>query len=211
MVESIESFVAKLQTEGVQAGQEAARKIRAEAERQAADILANARREAETIVSDARKQAQQHAAQAKSEIDLAARDTVLRLRETLSRLLTAVLSQKARAQLGDTEFLKGVLHDLILAYAQQDCQAGTEMRIKVSPELKAQLTDWALGEMGHGIQGASRITVDLKATLHEAGFEYSTDGATIEVTTDSVTALLAEIVGPELREVLSKVSAEGRK
>jgi V/A-type H+-transporting ATPase subunit E len=211
MVESIESFVAKLQTEGVQAGHEAARKIREEAERQAAEILANARKEAEAIVSGAQKQAKQHAAQAKSEIDLAARDTVLQLRETLGRLLTAVLSQKARAQLGDAEFLKGVLHDLVLAYAQQDCQAGTEIRLKVSPELKSQLTGWALGEMGHGVSGASHVRVDLKTTLREAGFEYSTNGATIEVTTDSVTALLADIVGPELREVLSKVSAEGRK
>lgn len=211
MVESIESFVAKLQAEGVQAGQQAALKIRTEAERQAADIVARARREAETIVSTSERQAKQTLAQAKAEIDLAARDVVLELREKLGRILTAIIAQKVRSQLSDPEFLKGVLHDLILAYAQQDCQAGTDLRIKVSPEMKAKLAGWALGEMGHGLTTPSRVSVDLKATLHEAGFEYGTDGATIEVTTDSLTALLSAMVGPELREVLNKVLADGRK
>lgn len=211
MVESIESFVAKLQVEGVQAGEQAAQKIRADAEQQAADILARARKEAEAIVSAAQRQAKQSLTQAKAEVDLAARDVVLDLRKKLGAILTAILAQQARAQLSDVEFLKGILHDLVLAYAQQDCQAGTDLRIKINPETKAKLAGWALAEMGHGLQATSKVSVDLKATLHEAGFEYSTDGATIEVTTDSVTALLADMVGPELREVLDKVSADGRK
>ena len=207
MVESIESFVAKLQTEGVQAGEQAAQKIRTEAERQAADILAKAKREAESIVAAAERKAQQNLVQAKAEIELAARDVVLQMREKLGRILTAIITQTVRGQLSDAEFLKGVLHDLVMAYAQQDCQTGTDLRIKVTPEMKAKLAGWALGEMGHGLAGASHVSVDLKATLGEAGFEYSTDGATIEFTTDSVTALLSDMVGPELRAVLDKVSS----
>ena len=58
MAESIESFVAKLQAEGVQAGKDAAEKIREEARQQAREIVQHARSEADKIIAEARSQAE---------------------------------------------------------------------------------------------------------------------------------------------------------
>jgi len=211
MAETIESFVARLQAEGVQAGEQAAKTIREEAERKAEETIAQARQQAEAILADAQRQAKQELAQAKSEMELAARDTVLSLRETLSRALKVIVAHKARGQLSDAEFLKGILHEVVMAYARQDSQGQTDIRVKVAPEMKARLTEWALGEMGRGLAASSGVSVDLKAVLRDAGFEYTVDGSTVEVTTDSVTAALSEIVGPELRKVIVQALADRRE
>ena len=87
MAESIEAFVSKLQEEGVQAGRQAAEKLRAEAQQQGDEIIRQAEIQAEEITADAKAQAESNLAKANTELKLAARDAVLRLRETLSRVV----------------------------------------------------------------------------------------------------------------------------
>ncbi|HET6441736.1 MAG TPA: hypothetical protein VFH53_05100, partial [Phycisphaerae bacterium] len=88
---------------------------------------------------------------------------------------------------------------LALEYAKADREGRHVTQIAVQPETRKQLADWILHEVAHkdGV-GA----VDLKGTLREAGFEYKTDGATVEVTTASVAAALQDLVGPTLRKML---------
>lgn len=207
MAETIESFVAKLQAEGVEAGEEAARKIRAEAERDAAAIEERAHRQAATVVADAERQAREIVARGKTELDLAARDSLLRLRDTLGRALAAVVSRGAEAQLSDAGFLRELLRGLVLLYARREAAGETTVRIDVTPEARAELADWALRELGPGSDG-SGVCVELTSALEQAGFEYTVDGATIEVTLDSVAAMLSEMVGAELRATVDHALAE---
>ncbi|MHC4986656.1 MAG: hypothetical protein ACYTFO_10945, partial [Planctomycetota bacterium] len=65
------------------------------------------------------------------------------------------------------------------------------------------LTDWALQEIGQGVIEGARGSVDLKASLAGAGFEYTVSGATVEVTPESVTTALTEMLTPRLREILA--------
>jgi len=51
MTETIESFVTKLRTEGVQQGKQEAERIRMEAQKDAESVLAGARSQAEKIVA----------------------------------------------------------------------------------------------------------------------------------------------------------------
>ena len=41
----------------------------------------------------------------------------------------------------------------------------------------------------------------------KSGFEYKIEGSTVEVTTDSVTSLLAEMIDPDLQQFLAKAAA----
>ena len=61
------------------------------------------------------------------------------------------------------------------------------------------------------IPACSKLSLQKKAntergTLEKAGFEYSIEGSTVEVSVDSVTALLAEMIDPELRKILERVT-----
>jgi len=201
MGESIESFVAKLQAEGVEAGKQAAEKLRAEAKQQAETIVAEARAQAEKIIADANKQAEEILTRSTDELALAARDVVLRLREALQRALEAVLRTAAREHLVNSEFLAKTLHDLVLMYAKADIDRNDNMRINVSPELQGELANWAINEIGRKAQEAG-MHIDLKGELQTAGFEYSIAGATVEVTPESVAGAISELVAPRLRELI---------
>ena len=91
MAESIETFVAKLQNEGVQAGREEADKIIADAKKQAEQIVADAQDQSEKTIANANAEAENILSRGKTELSLAARDAVLRLQETLGKCLQAIL------------------------------------------------------------------------------------------------------------------------
>ena len=205
MAETIEAFVAKLQAEGVQAGQRAAEQLQAEARRKADEIVRQAKAKARQIVAEAEARREATLAKSRTELQLAARDTVLRLRDALSRAMQAVLSRRTGEALKDAEFLRRVVHDVVMLYVQSDIERQTTVKINVPPEMKEQFAHWLLEELVHKTNGQS---FDLKGTLAEAGFEYEVDGATVEVTQRSVVEALSDLVGPALREVLDEAVRE---
>ena len=207
MGETIESFVAKLQAEGVQAGQEEAKKLRAEASQQAEQIAQQAKQQAEKIVADARQEAEKLLSRSQSELRLAARDTVHRLREALERALREVLAHGAEQKLSDPDFLGNLLHELIILYAQADIEQKNRITIDLRPDLRDKLLAWALQETAQKAEAAG-LRMDLKGTLKEAGFEYGVSGAKVEVTLSSVAETLSEMVGPKLREVIAQAVAD---
>ncbi len=211
MAETIESFVAKLQEEGVQAGRKEADRLRAEAERQAADIIDQARKQAEKILADANQQAEQALARSRTELELASRDAVLRLQEALSRSLSDILGHDAGDLLADSDFLGSLLHDVVMTYVQADFAQREVLRINVSPEMRDKLISWALKVIGEETVERVRPSIDLKGTLADAGFEYTISGSTVEVTRESVVEALMDLVAPPLREVLAKALAEPKE
>ena len=207
MVESIETFVAKLQADGVEAGQEAAAKLQAEAQEQAEQIVGKAESEAEQIVASAKSEAEQTLARCKTDLELAARDALLQLRAALSQALTGVLAESVKQPLGDAEFLKGVIHELVRQYANADLQGVSTAKVRLSPEMHKQLVDWVIQELHEAAMGKG-VSIDLKGTLAQAGFEYSIEAGTVEVTEESVVATLAAMVGPNLRELFDHAAAK---
>lgn len=203
MAETIESFVAKLQAEGVEAGRQAAEKLLTEAKQRAEQIVQDAKEQAEKHLTDARAEGEKVLARSKTELELAARDVVLRLRSALRRALEAIVAAEVKKELPNSDFVSRMLHDLIVMYAAADIEHTQTMNINVSPELQEQLADWAL-EMMHKHTRETGMSIDLQGTLEAAGFEYTLSGATVEVTLRSVTESICELVGPRLREIIDK-------
>lgn len=207
MVETIESFVAKLQAEGVEAGQQAGEQLRTEAGRQAEQIIQDAEKQAQDILANAKTASDNLLARGRTDLELAARDVILRLQSALQRTLEAIMGESIADELPKADFLSKTLHDLVLMYARADIEHKGTMKINVSPELHSQLADWALKEMTNHARQAG-MTIDLKGTLDAAGFEYNVTGATVEVTKDAVTELLSDLVSPRLRKLLTKAAGD---
>lgn len=207
MADSIESFITKLQQEGVETGKKEAEKIRGQASRQAETIITQAKQQAEQIVAEAQNKAAALMEKSRTDLNLAARDAVLQLRHALAGILKAVLSQAIKQNLANEDFLCKLLHDLVVQYAQADIERRGSMEIHVAPELREKLCKWALGEMTRKA-GEAGMTIDLKGSLAKAGFEYNVTGATVEVTLDSVTETLAKLVNPALSEIIRKAADE---
>jgi vacuolar-type H+-ATPase subunit E/Vma4 len=211
MAETIESFVAKLQAEGVEAGRQEAERLSQEADKQAQEIVRQARREADKITADAKAEADDTLARARTELELAARDATLRLQEALGRALAALLHQQVRQVLEDDDFLGRCLHDIVMIYVKADFEQREVLKINVPAEMREKLISWALKEIGQVNIEKVRPAIDLKGTLADAGFEYTVAGSTIEVTRESVVEMLMELVGPGLRDVLQKTAAEPKE
>jgi len=207
MAETIESFVSRLQQEGVEAGRQASEKIQAEARNQAENIISQAKTDARKVLSDAKDNADKSLARGRTELDLAARDVVLRLRQVLNNVLRSVLGKTSEKALSDGQFIRGVLHDLTLEYAKADISGGATITVNVSPELEKSVCEWALHEIASKVREKG-ISVNVKTSLKEAGFEYSVSGAVVEVTLDSVVQALMEMVSPHLRKIVSQAISE---
>jgi len=202
MADTIEQFVAKLQAEGVQAGRAAAEELIAKARRDADEIIRQAQARAAKIHHDAEARAQATLAKSKTELELAARDTTLRLREALARAIRAALAAGAKQPLEDAEFLRRLLSDIVLQYVRADLQGQPTFNLNVTPEMRGKLAAWALHQLHQG-----NLALDLRGTLAEAGFEYQVEGAKIEVTLTSVVDALADLVSPALRQILEQATA----
>jgi V/A-type H+-transporting ATPase subunit E len=209
MVDTIETFVARLQQDGIQAGQAQADKLRAEAQKQAQQIIDDANIQAKKIIADAQSQGESIVARSKTELQLAARDTIAQLRQTLSDALNAVIAAGAKTTLSDLDFLGKALHEIVTLYAKANMERKLHIDINVPGEIRDDLRDWALSELGKEAVAELRPSLDLRGKLRQVGFEYSVENeGTVEVTLDSVVETLSQLVTPALREILEKATTK---
>lgn len=199
---TVQSFVEKLQNEGVEAGQKEADRLRAEAEQEKQDILAKARAEAEQIKSDARAEADSMLEKARNELELAARDAALNLKDTLERALQAIIAKPVREELSRPEFLQEVIKEVVSKYAEADAKGESTVSINLSPALAKQMEEWAINELGQACGGAGHV--DVKETLKQAGFEYTFSGGTVEVTAASIVETFGGMLSQNLRDTLTR-------
>jgi V/A-type H+-transporting ATPase subunit E len=206
MPKNIEAFVETLKSEGVDAGKIAAQKIEAEAQAQADQIVTQAKAQADVIISEAEAEANKIKSRMDSSLELATRDALLTLKEKLSQLLNALLAREVGKALSSEDTLAAVLREVIPAYAKMDAKASVPADIVVPETLKGKLLESTLKELVKTLKNKG-IQADVKNSLAQAGFEYKIEGSTVEVSTDSVTALLADMIDPELRHILDSAIA----
>ncbi len=205
MPTNIESFVKTLESEGVEAGKRAAEKIKAEAREQATTVIAEAKKQAEEIIAEAESEAEKVKARMNSSLELATRDAIYLLREKLGQQLRILLEVNVENALNDDEALSHVLREVIPIYAKADAGKAITTEINVPQDLKSRVLESALRELAHSLRDQS-VQVHPRHTLAKAGFEYKIEGSTIEVSTESVTALLSEMIDPELQQFLEKAA-----
>lgn len=205
MPDTIETFVAKLQQEGLQAGKDAAEKLQSQAQKQADQIIAEAEAQARQIIAGAESEGASVLARSKTELQLAARDTIAQLRQSLTDSLNAVIAEGAKTTLCDLDFLGKTLHQIVMLYAKANMERKLHIDINVPGEIRDDLRTWALSEIGKEVVAEVRPSFDLRGRLHQVGFEYSVEKeGTVEVTLDSVVETISKLVTPALREVLKK-------
>ena len=208
MPKNIESFVKTLESEGVEAGKKAAQKIEAEAKEKAEKIISEANDTAKQIIQDAQAEAEKVQARMSSSLELATRDAIFLLREKLGQQLEIILKLNVEKALHDEGTLVHILREVIPAYAKADTEKELKTEVNISPDLKSTLLETALGELAQALKGQN-VQMDVSKNLAKSGFEYKIEGSTVEVSTDSVTSLLTEMIDPELQQFLAKAANSG--
>ena len=205
MPTNIESFVKTLESEGIDAGKKAAMKIEAKAREKAEEITAEAKEKANQIITEAQAEAEKVKARMNSSLELAVRDTILLLREKLSQQLKAILKSNVEKALNDEKTLLHVLQEVIPAYAKANTENKLTTEVNISNNLKSRLLETSLRELAHSLN-KQNVQLDISYNLANEGFEYKIEGSTVEVSTDSVTSLLADMIDPGLQHFLEKAA-----
>jgi V/A-type H+-transporting ATPase subunit E len=105
----VEQLIQRLRKEGVEAGQNQASELAQAAEQKANAMLEEARSEAEKIVAEARQEADKLQASGEDALRVAARDTILRMREELTQYLRTRVKRLVSEQLVDSEMLRRLI------------------------------------------------------------------------------------------------------
>lgn len=205
MPESIETFVRKLQEEGVEAGKNAAEKLIEEAKQQTETIIQEARRQASELLADTQTEANKITEQHQNELDLATRDALLQLQENITSSVQVILENEVRTTLSSPTFLADLIRDVMLQYARQDVQHQDAIEIRVPPETVQQVKDLALERLRQNEGSATKFS--LHSTLKKQGFEYTVRESTVEVTVESITEFLSKMVTEQVRDSLRKAVA----
>lgn len=207
MVESIETFVAKLQSDGVEAGKQAAEELRMEAQREAEKLIADAKAEADKIIAGAKTEAENLLTRSKTDLELAVRDAMMRLRDAINKAMTAIIVDAVKTPLSSEELLKQLIHELVVQYAQADIHHKGTIKIELTAEMHKKLAEFVINEIYTAASG-EHVSIDLKGHLRQAGFEYSRGSGTIEVTESSVVETLSSLVNPMLQEMFKKALSD---
>ena len=199
---SLDFFVATLRQDGVEAGKEAAAQIRSEAEARAASIVREAEARAQRIVADAESDRERILIRTQASLSLAARDAMIRLRQALGDALTRVLVREVSRELDSPEFLAELIRDVVRQYARSEANRERAFSVKVSESMHRRLTQWGFGALTDK-EGKTGISVELHAALEGSGFEYRSLDETVEVTPESIVSVLADLIGPQLHQLVS--------
>ena len=191
MAEELQQLLEKIQRDGVEKAQAEADAILAKAKADAAAILKDAEAKAAACRAQAETDAKAYAERAAKTISQAARDTVLDVRDGVTRLLEKFLARDVSAALADpaaaAELVRGVL--AALAGDAAEVKAGA----KLADVLRAQLA----------AQAAGGVKVVLDETVG-AGFSVRLDGGRIEhdFSEAAIVAALAKRLRPDLARIV---------
>jgi V/A-type H+-transporting ATPase subunit E len=109
----IEALIVRLREEGVEEGQVEAERLIAEANARARAILDKADREVAKKMADAHREIDAHRKAGEDALRVAARDTVLDLKEQLTRKFAADVEKTVTGALRDDEMLRQMILDVV--------------------------------------------------------------------------------------------------
>lgn len=187
-MEDLQSILEKINREGVEKAEARAKTIETEARARAEDIVKNARDEAEKARAKAEKSAAEYSERAKETIAQAARDTVLQIKDAVTKLLEDLLVKEVNKALADDATAAELVKDAIKGLTgpgEIACSA------KLAQSLAARLA----------ASGAFTVVTD---NFKGTGFTVKTDGGRVEhaFTGDVIAAELAKRLRPDLAALL---------
>ena len=198
----LQELTQKLYNEGLEKGRTEADRLVAEAKQEAAKIIADAKAEAEAVTKAAEVRAEDIAKNAMTEISLAGRQAVSKVKSELAEAIVAkATSDAVKAATIDSTFVK----DMLLAVAKNWSAATTDVSlVALLPEDKRKELDPAMQKSAVELMKAG-IEVGYSKEV-KSGFKVGekSGGYYISFTDESFDALLKEYLREKVANMLYK-------
>ncbi len=156
MAEELQSFLDRIQQEGIKSGEDEAKNIIAEARAEAGLIIKRAKIESEEALRLAEKEADQLVAHGKEALRLAARDTLLSLRHELKTKMESLFRHLAGETLSP-ENTAAIIADIITKYHAAGIES-LQIEVLLTPEQCQALEADLLSRLGSRLAETARIS-----------------------------------------------------
>ena len=187
MAEELQQLLEKIQRDGVDKANAEAAAIIAKAKTEADALVKKAQEDAAAAEAKGKADAEAYAARARETISQAARDTVLKVKEDVTKLLTQLLAQNVSAALA-TEAVP------LAAAAVKELVAGGSAEVATS----AKLVDALRAQLAAQAQNGVKVVAD---EMTGAGFTVKLDNGRVEH--DFTDAAISEALAQRLRSDLA--------
>jgi len=190
MAEELQQLLEKIQRDGVDKANAEAAAIIAKAKTEADALVKKAQEDAAAAEAKGKADAEAYAARARETISQAARDTVLKVKEDVTKLLTQLLAQNVSAALA-TEAVP------LAAAAVKELVAGGSAEVATS----AKLVDALRAQLAAQAQNGVKVVAD---EMTGAGFTVKLDNGRVEhdFTDAAISEALAQRLRPDLAALL---------
>lgn len=200
MAQEIKDLIEKIQKEGVEAAEEKARHIEAEARSKADALLKEARAEAERLMAQAQDKCAGLKKSAQIDLQQAARDLLLFLRQEISAMLERIVVERVREALSPEELAR-IIRGLIKECAER---GEGELCVALSPEDAKKLQDIFLAELKDKI----RQGIVLKSSAEISGgfiISYDAGRSHYDFTDRAIASYIGTYLKPRLAELFKEI------
>jgi V/A-type H+-transporting ATPase subunit E len=213
----VQSLISRLRDEGVKAGQQEAERLVEEAQQQAAQILNRAKTEAEELREKAHRQIKADRVASHEAIQMAFRDTLLKLGSEIRAAFAAHVKRLVSMELEERDFLRKCIL-LIVGYAGDQLPKDQPLEVLIADDLfvavgdKTELTEAGKERLRDLVLGISREMlregVDLKPAGHDArGMKVQLVGEDLELdlSDKALADILLQYLTPRFRAIFTGV------
>ena len=211
----VEVLIRRLREQGVAAANAVRDEIVSKAERDAAGILKEAREKADALVEDAGKEADRLREAGEDALRIAGRDSVLRMRETVTTYFEDRVKRLASTELEDPEFLRKLIIEVAKRVRDEAAvDEAEEIEVFLPKEVvgikelreNPEELEGHLSEYAKAIASATWREGVLVKTLETGGkgirVRLLDDDLEIDLTDEAIAELILEHLQPRFRAVL---------
>jgi len=212
----VEALIQRLRQQGVEAGNTARDQIISKAEQEAARIIKEAREQADGLVENARQETDRLQKAGEDALRIAGRDSVLRMRETVTTYFEERVKRLASTELEDPEFLRKLIievakrvRDEAAVEEAEDIEVYLPREVVGIKELRdsPEELEGRLSEYAKAIASAAWRDGIVVRTMEEGrrGIKVKLldDDLEIDLTDEAIADLLLEHLQPRFRAVLT--------
>ena len=198
----LNELIEKIKTDGISAAKGEAEKILQDAGRRKEEIIKEAEKEAAAMKSAARDEAKRMEASGKAALEQAARDIILKVRQSIQQVSDAILAKKSAEALSG----EGLVKVIVSALEKWDGREG-ELSLLLSEadaaKLGKELTSQLAAKFGEGVEIKPFSGIN-------AGFRIGTKegGSYFDFSSKEIALMLSQLVNPQLAAIVEEAAKE---
>ncbi len=204
MAQHIQELIDKIKSEGVEAAQQKAKEIEAQASRKAQEIIQSAQTQASQMIAQANETIKKNEAASRMALSQVSRDMLLKLRKEISVILNRVITQNVAGAL-TTEHLANIIETSIKNFLHSSTDE-KDIRVTLSQEDLEKLKHGFIAKLQKELKNG--IKFQSSEDIHK-GFTISFDEG--KSSFDFSEASLAEYLGSYLNQEIALLLKESVK